>query len=73
MEQTFKHRARNAGAIRRSVVTIAHALSTLAHEAMGLAESPAFRAPLGISGLPDMPVKEGPRVWNTGAPAPAKK
>ena len=31
---------------RRSVVTSAHALLTFAHEAMGLAESPAFRAPL---------------------------
>ena len=35
MEQTFKHRARNADAFRRSVVTIAHALSHFAHEAMG--------------------------------------
>ena len=34
---------------RRSVVTIAHALSHFAHEAMGLAESPAFRAPLDLS------------------------
>src|SRR5690606_4660018 len=33
---------------RRSVVTSAHALLTFAHEAMGLAESPAFRAPLGL-------------------------
>ena len=31
-----------------------------------LAESPAFRAPLGISGLPDMPAKEGPRVLDYG-------
>ena len=51
---------------RRSVVTIAHALSHFAHGAMGLAESPAFRAPLGFPG-------QGMRGWNTGAPAPAKK
>jgi hypothetical protein len=34
---------------RRSVVTIAHALSHIAHGAMGLAEGPAFRAPLRIA------------------------
>ncbi len=51
---------------RRSVVTIAHALSHIAHGAMGLAESPAFRAPLHLA-------RGGMRVGTSGAPAPSQQ
>jgi hypothetical protein len=65
-EQAYKHRARNAGVIRRSVVTAISCAFHTCTRGHGLAESPAFRAPLGISGLPDMPAKEGPRVLYYG-------
>ncbi len=43
---------RNLSAVRSE--TIAHALSHFAHEAAGLAESPAFRAPFSRAGMRDV-------------------
>jgi hypothetical protein len=63
--QTPRAERRNYSAVRGDCYSRVVKLKP-PHEAMGLAESPAFRAPLGISGLPDMPAKEGPRVLEYG-------